>query len=91
MDKVVPVHIASSAKSNQLDVSVRIGRGGLTPPLLSEISDQLTRKRLVKIKANKGTTINRVHRNSLFSEIAKETNSIIAFQRGNVAVLWSGN
>ena len=90
MSDVIPRRIVNSAKSAGLEVSVRIGKEGITDSLISELSDQLSRKHLVKVKANKGTTADRQQRNSLFSEIAKFTTSTLVFQRGNVAVFWSG-
>ncbi len=90
MSDVIPRRIVNSAKSEGLEVSVRIGKEGITDSLISELSDQLSRKHLVKVKANKGTTADRQQRNSLFSEIAKFTTSTLVFQRGNVAVFWSG-
>ena len=86
----VPRNITNLAKSDNLEVSVRIGRGGVTESLISELADQLSLKRLVKVKANKGTSSDREQRRLLFSEIAQLTTSIVVFQRGNVAVLWSG-
>jgi len=90
MSKEIPRRIVNSAKSESLDVSMRIGRVGVTESLVSELSDQLSRKKLVKVKANKGTTSDREQRRALFSEIAKLTTSTLVFQRGNVAVFWSG-
>ncbi len=90
MSDGIPRRIVNSAKSEALDISVRIGKGGITESLISELSDQLSRKHLVKVKANKGTTADRQQRSSLFSEIAKLTTSTLVFQRGNVAVFWSG-
>ena len=90
MSDDIPRRIAYSAKSDGLDVSVRIGRVGVTESLISELSDQLSRKNLVKVKANKGTTSDREQRRILFSDMAKLTNSNLVFQRGNVAVFWSG-
>lgn len=90
MNNDIPRRIANWAKSDNLEVSVRIGRDGVTDPFLSELSDQLSRKNIVKVKANKGVTSDRDQRKSLFFEIAESTNSILAFQRGNVAVFWSG-
>tara|TARA_B100000287_G_scaffold304325_1_gene287486 strand:- start:109 stop:384 length:276 start_codon:yes stop_codon:yes gene_type:complete len=90
MSDDIPKRILFSAKSEALEVSVRIGRGGVTESVVSELSDQLSRKQLVKVKANKGTTSDRSQRRSLFSEIADLTNSNLVFQRGNVAVFWSG-
>ena len=90
MSDAIPRRIVNSAKSEDLDVSARIGKEGITESLISELSDQLSRKHLVKVKANKGTTSDRQQRSSLFSEIAELTTSKLVFQRGNVAVLWSG-
>ena len=90
MSDVIPRRIVNSAKSEGLDVSVRIGKEGITDSLISELLDQLSRKHLVKVKANKGTSVDRQQRRSLFSEIAKLTTSTLVFQRGNVAVFWSG-
>ena len=90
MDVEVPRRIANSAKSTDLEVSARIGRGGVTESFLSELSDQLSKKHLVKVKANKGTTFDREQKRKLFSEIAKSSSSILVFQRGNVGVFWSG-
>ena len=90
MSEEIPRRIINLAKSQSLEVSARIGRAGITEPLISELSDQLTRNHLVKVKANKGTTSDRQQRGSLFSEVAELTKSTLVFQRGNVAVLWSG-
>jgi len=90
MSDNVPRRIINLSKSQDLEVSVRIGRVGITESLISELSDQLSRKNLVKVKANKGTTSDRQQRSLLFSEIAKLTSATLVFQRGNVAVLWSG-
>ena len=90
MNEHVPRRIKNLAKSHDLEVSARIGRAGITEPLISELSDQLTRNHLVKVKVNKGTTSDRQQRGSLFSEVAELTNATLVFQRGNVAVLWSG-
>ena len=90
MSDGIPRRIVNSAKSEGLDVSARIGKEGITESLIAELSDQLSRKHLVKVKANKGTTSDRQQRSSLFSEIAELTTSKLVFQRGNVAVFWSG-
>ena len=90
MSDGIPRRIVNSAKSEGLDVSVRIGKGGITQSLIFELSDQLSRKPLVKVKANKGTTADRQQRSSFFSEIAKLTTSTLVFQRANVAVIRTG-
>lgn len=63
MNDNVPRRIINLAKSQDLEVSVRIGRIGATESVISELSDQLSRKKLVKVKANKEATSDRQQRN----------------------------
>lgn len=84
----VPNHIKRMANDRELVVSVRVGRNGLTDAIFNELNDQLNKRKLVKIKANKGILEGSSDRTSLFSEIAEKTESILVFQRGNVAVFW---
>lgn len=84
----VPNHIKRMANDRQLVVSVRVGRNGLTDAIFNELTDQLNKRKLVKIKANKGILEGSSDRTSLFSEIAEKTESVLVFQRGNVAVFW---
>lgn len=84
----VPNHIKRMANDRELVVSVRVGRNGLTDAIFNELTDQLNKRKLVKIKANKGILEGSSDRTSLFSEIAEKTESILVFQRGNVAVFW---
>lgn len=84
----VPNNIKRMANDRELVVSVRVGRNGLTDAIFNELTDQLNKRKLVKIKANKGILEGSSDRTSLFSEIAEKTESILVFQRGNVAVFW---
>ena len=84
----VPNHIKRMANDRELVVSVRVGRNGLTDAIFNELTDQLNKRKLVKIKANKGILEGSSDRTSLFSEIAEKTESILVSQRGNVAVFW---
>ncbi len=84
----VPNHIKKMANDRELVVSVRVGRNGLTDAIFNELTDQLNKRKLVKIKANKGILEGSSDRASLFSEIAEKTESVLVFQRGNVAVFW---
>ncbi len=90
LTKKAPKSILARARSNEVSVSARIGREGASKAFLLELSDQLKCRDLVKIKANKGATSDSKDRDEMFSEIASKTNSEVVFQRGNVAVLWSG-
>ena len=84
----VPNHIKRMANDRELVVSVRVGRNGLTNAIVEELVDQLNKRKLVKIKANKGIVGDATDRTNLFSELAQRTDSTLVFQRGNVAVFW---
>lgn len=69
----------------ELKVTVRIGHNGIKESLLSEISDQLKSRELIKIKANKGV-LDASSRKAFWVELAKNTGSKVVDQIGNVAV-----
>ena len=68
--------------------SVRIGKTGITPNIVEEIRVQLKKRKLVKIKINKGI-YERDSRTQVWDYLAEETSSVIVLARGNVGVLWS--
>ena len=84
----VPNHIKRMANDSDLVVSVRVGRNGLTNAIVEELIDQLNKRKLVKIKANKGIVEDATDRTNLFSKLAQRTDSTLVFHRGNVAVFW---
>ena len=49
----LPPNIVKSAKSNDLLVSVRIGKEGVTDSLIKELDTQLKSKNIIKLKANR--------------------------------------
>ena len=83
----VPDNIKKLASSRDFDVSVRIGKSGITPALIEEVKSQLNKKNLVKIKANKGL-FEKGDMKDVWTYISSETSSTVALARGNVAVLW---
>ena len=87
----IPNHIKRMAMDRDLLVSVRVGRNGLTEAIVEELNDQLNKRNLVKVKANRGVLEGSNERMGLFFEMAESTQSTLVFQRGNVAVFWSGN
>ena len=74
------------AKSESLDVSIRIGKDGVNSSLISELENQLKKRTVVKLRINKGIASNKDDRTQIFTRIAEESNSSVIFQRGNVAV-----
>ncbi|MBI20602.1 MAG: RNA-binding protein [Euryarchaeota archaeon] len=83
----VPDNIKKLASSRDFDVSVRIGKSGITPALIEEVKSQLNKKNLVKIKANKGL-FEKGDMKDVWTYISSETSSTVVLARGNVAVLW---
>ena len=83
----VPDNIKKLASSRDFDVSVSIGKSGITPALIEEVKSQLNKKNLVKIKANKGL-FEKGDMKDVWTYISSETSSTVVLARGNVAVLW---
>ena len=50
----VPDNIKKLASSRDFDVSVRIGKSGITPALIEEVKSQLNKKNLVKLRLIRG-------------------------------------
>jgi len=86
----VPKAVLSRAKSDQIEISVRIGRSGMSEAVIGELSEQLDKRRLVKVKANRGIVQSSSEKAEMFEGLAAVTNSRLVFQRGNVAVFWLG-
>lgn len=83
----IPSDIKKLASSRDFDVSVRIGKSGITPALIDEVNSQFKNKKLVKIKANKGL-FEKSDMTDVWKYISTETGSVVVLARGNVAVLW---
>lgn len=83
----IPNEIKKLASSRDFDVSVRIGKSGITPALIEEVNSQLKTKKIVKIKANKGL-FDKSDMKDVWNYICSETGSTVVLSRGNVAVLW---
>ena len=88
MSRNVPKRVIDSAKSNDLSVTLRVGKDGLTQAVVMELKDQLKSRELVKLKINKGVITDRRERDSIISELESSTGSVSVFARGNIAVFW---
>ena len=71
-----------------MPVTVRIGKGGLTEKVIVELREQLDKRDLVKLKANRGLLSNSQERISCFEELAQDSDSVLVHSIGNVAVFW---
>ncbi len=88
ISRPVPKGILKQAKDSSLPVTARIGKVGVTEQLVVELREQLDRRRLVKIKANRGLLSNSEERSACFKQLADESHSILVHSIGNVAVFW---
>lgn len=86
----IPASIRREAQSREFQPSVRIGKTGITDALVEEIRGQLAKRKLVKIKINKGI-YERSDREVAWAHLEEVTNSTLVLSRGNVGVLWSSH
>ena len=85
----VPHSVKKEALDRNFKPSVRIGKTGITPNIVDEISSQLVKKKLVKIKINKGI-FERQDRIEAWRYLSEQTSSVVVVTRGNVGVLYKG-
>ena len=86
----IPNYVKRNAMDNNLQITIRVGKLGVNESVLEELKQQLIKRKLVKIKVNQGITTGASERKQLFETISSESESILVFQRGNIAVFWSG-
>ncbi len=84
----IPSAIKKQAMDRNFQPSVRIGKTGITENIVDEIRGQLAKRKLVKIKINKGI-YDRGDRSQVWDYLSQETSSVVVMARGNVGVLWS--
>jgi RNA-binding protein len=84
----IPSIIKRQAMDRDFQPSVRIGKTGVTDNIVEEIIGQLNKRKLVKIKINKGI-YEREDRALVWEHLAEATSSVLVLARGNVGVLWS--
>ena len=84
----IPATIKRQAMDRNFQPSVRIGKTGITDNLIDEINGQSAKRKLVKIKINKGI-YERGDKLLVWEHLANATSSVVVLVRGNVGVLWS--
>ncbi|MEC8670317.1 MAG: YhbY family RNA-binding protein, partial [Candidatus Thermoplasmatota archaeon] len=72
----IPERIKRQAMDRDFQPSVRIGKTGITPNIVEEIRAQLKKRKLVKIKINKGI-YERDSRTQVWDYLAEETSAVI--------------
>ncbi len=71
-------------KGQLLEPVVRVGKGGLTPPVLQSIEQALVARGLIKVRFEQ----ERDERDTLAGTIAEKSNAILIMQVGKVAVFY---
>ncbi|MEC7703703.1 MAG: YhbY family RNA-binding protein [Candidatus Thermoplasmatota archaeon] len=84
----VPLHIRKMAHDRNFKVTLRIGRSGLSEAMYQELDAQLVKRKVVKVKLNKGLVDERDDRKEVFQEIAENVRATLVDARGNVAIYW---
>ncbi len=72
-------------KAQSIQSTVRVGKSGITEQIINEISHQLSKKHLIKIKAL-GCDKNEVR--EIANDLSQHTGSELIDVRGNTIVLW---
>ena len=86
----IPNTIKRNAMDSSLEITIRVGKLGINDSVIDELKQQLKKRKLVKMKVNQGIANGSSERKDLFSSISSSSESILVFQRGNIAVFWSG-
>jgi len=71
-----------------LEVTIRVGKSGLTDSVVSELNSQLKSRTLVKAKLNRGLADDSTDRQNLWQMLAEQTSSKLILMRGNIAVFY---
>ena len=71
-------------RANDLNPTVHVGKNGIDESLLNEVTSQLKRNRLLKIRVLPNAERSA---SSVADEIAESTDSVVVDVRGNVLVL----
>lgn len=84
----IPERIRRLASDKALQVTVRVGKSGLTESVGQELEAQLTRNEVVKAKLNRGLAQDSTEREQLWRQLEKSSSAKLVMVRGNVAVFW---
>ncbi len=82
----VDKRLKKKALDPTLEVTIRVGKSGLTESLISELDSQLKSRKLVKVKVNRGLSNDSTDRLQLWQMLADNTSSNLIVTRGNIAV-----
>ncbi len=84
----IPDRILLLASDPRLQVTIRVGKAGLTESVSQELEAQLVRNEVVKAKLNRGLAEDSAAREQLWRQLEEEASARLVMARGNVAVFW---
>ncbi|HIG20369.1 MAG: RNA-binding protein [Methanobacteriota archaeon] len=71
-----------------LEVTIRVGKSGLTDSVVDELDSQLKSRTMVKAKLNRGLADDSADRKDMWQMLAEQTSSKLILMRGNIAVFY---
>lgn len=80
--------LRKQALNPSLEVTIRVGKSGLTESLVDELDSQLKSRTMVKAKLNRGLADDSTDRQNLWQMLAEQTSSKLILMRGNIAVFY---
>ena len=84
----IPDRIRLLASDPRLQITIRVGKAGLTESVSQELEAQLVRNEEVKAMLNRGLAENLAAREQLWRQLEEEASARLVMARGNVAVFW---
>ena len=89
MDKLTNAQVQQKrAEAQQIDVSLQVGKNGVTPSTIEELSAQLKKRKLVKVRLLKTATEGGAQDDSQAKSLAEGTHSVLIEVRGHTAVFF---
>ena len=80
--------LRKQALNPSLEVTIRVGKSGLTESVVDELDTQLKSRTMVKAKLNRGLADDFADRQNLWQMLAEQTSSKLILMRGNIAVFY---
>lgn len=88
MDKLTNPQIQKKrAEAQQIDVSLQVGKNGVTPATIEELSAQLKKRKLVKVRLLPSSSESASPEDQV-KALAEGTNSLLIETRGHTAVFF---
>ena len=79
---------AKRALANQLDVTLHVGKSGVTDATIAELKAQLHKKKLVKVRLLKSATAGGAENDAQARVLAEKADAQLVEVRGHTAVFW---